>query len=99
MNRLPPHWNCQTHGRFNAMRVVGCPECVIALRQALALRQSYDPLWRSAIECLREIADMGKVGSETAKNWLITHNLARVDGGYVPGRGFEENPFLSRALP
>ena len=44
----------------------------------------------SAIECLRDIASMGhKAGSETARNWLLSHGYALEDGGYVPGRGFE----------
>lgn len=45
----------------------------------------------SAIECLRDIAAMGKkAGSETARNWLIANGHAREEGGYVPGKGFEE---------
>lgn len=52
-----------------------------------------EPTLESAVQCLREIADMGrKAGSETAKNWLIVHGLAREPGGYVPGKGFEETP-------
>jgi len=44
-----------------------------------------------AVQCLREIADMGrKAGSETAKNWLLSHGYARTAGGYVPGKGFED---------
>ena len=31
----PPHWTCKTHGDFNAMQEVGCPECTRLLRQAL----------------------------------------------------------------
>lgn len=33
--RRPPHWTCKTHGDFNAMRAVGCPECTRLLRHAL----------------------------------------------------------------
>jgi hypothetical protein len=35
ITRRPPHWTCKTHGDFNAMREVGCPECTRLLRQAL----------------------------------------------------------------
>lgn len=44
----------------------------------------------SAVDCLRDIAAMSrKVGSETARNWLIAHGYALEDGGYIPGMGFE----------
>lgn len=46
-------------------------------------------LLASAVQCLREIADMGrKAGSETAKNWLYQHGYPREPDGYVPGKGF-----------
>lgn len=38
--RLPPHWTCKTHGDFDAMREVGCPECTRLMRQALL--RAYD---------------------------------------------------------
>lgn len=45
----------------------------------------------SAVNCLRDIADMSKkVGSETAANWLQSHGYARTKGGYIPGKGFNE---------
>jgi hypothetical protein len=70
------------------------------LKSQLRFRQDWDPVWQSAIECLREIADMGKkAGSETAKNWLIKHQLARVEGGYVPGKGFVDNSTAILATP
>lgn len=31
----PPHWHCRTHGNFDAMVAVGCPECMRLARQAL----------------------------------------------------------------
>lgn len=46
---------------------------------------------QSAVDCLREIADMGKkAGSETATNWLQQHGIPREEGGYVPGKGFSD---------
>jgi len=43
----------------------------------------------SAVECLRDIAAMGrKAGSESAKNWLYQHGYPLEGGGYVPGRGY-----------
>lgn len=46
-------------------------------------------LLESAVECLRDIAAMGrKAGSETAKNWLYQHGYPLEEGGYVPGRGY-----------
>ena len=44
----------------------------------------------SAIQCLREIAAMGKkAGSETAQHWLLQHGYPIEEGGYVPGaQGF-----------
>lgn len=45
----------------------------------------------SAVEALRCIAAMGKkAGSETAKNWLLSHGFALEEGGYIPGKGFEK---------
>ena len=45
----------------------------------------------SAIDCLRDIAAMGrKAGSETAKNWLQAHHYPLEEDGYVPGVGFAE---------
>lgn len=42
----------------------------------------------SAVDCLRDIAAMSrKVGSETARNWLIAHGYALEDGGYIPRNG------------
>lgn len=47
----------------------------------------------SAIQCLREIAAMGKkAGSEAAQHWLLQHGYPLEDGGYVPGRGFLGEP-------
>jgi hypothetical protein len=44
-----------------------------------------------AVTVLRDIAAMGKSpGSETAKNWLYNHGYALREGGYIPGKGFEE---------
>lgn len=44
----------------------------------------------SAVEALRDIAAMGKkAGSESAKNWLLSHGYALEEGRYVPGKGFE----------
>jgi len=49
----------------------------------------HDAVLRSAIDCLRDIAAMGKkAGSETARNWLIRYGYPMEDGGYVPGKGF-----------
>jgi hypothetical protein len=31
----PPHWTCRTHSDFDAMRAVGCPECMRLARGAL----------------------------------------------------------------
>jgi hypothetical protein len=31
----PPHWHCDTHGDFDAMRAVGCPECMREARMLL----------------------------------------------------------------
>lgn len=43
----------------------------------------------SAINCLREIASLGrKAGSELAIQWLAQHGYPLEAGGYVPGRGF-----------
>jgi hypothetical protein len=43
----------------------------------------------SAIQCLREIAAMGKkAGSETAQHWLLQYGYPLEEGGYIPGRGF-----------
>lgn len=31
----PAHWSCRTHGNFDAMVAVGCPECMRLAREAL----------------------------------------------------------------
>jgi hypothetical protein len=51
--------------------------------------------WRldSAINCLREIANLSKkMGSEMAASWLAQHGYPRDPGGYVPGKGFADEP-------
>lgn len=73
---------------------VGAPKhefpCVSADLYALA-QSSLD----SAIERLREIAALKgsskrqRVNSELAISWLLAHGYALEEGGYVPGKGFE----------
>lgn len=47
----------------------------------------------SAVDTLRCIAAMGKkAGSEAAKNWLLTHGFPLEEGGYLPGKGFADEP-------
>jgi hypothetical protein len=59
---LMVHWNCRTHGPFDARREVGCPACVALLRTKYA----------SAVFTLKDIAAMGrKAGSESARHRLI----------------------------
>lgn len=41
----PAHWNCDTHGTFDAMVAVGCPTCVAELRaDVVRLEQRRDEL-------------------------------------------------------
>lgn len=47
----PPHWTCSTHGDFDAMRAVGCPECMREARQALI--QIQRELWGSNWEAAK----------------------------------------------
>ena len=53
-------------------------------------------LFQSTLERLREIANLAgttkrkQAGCEMAASWLYAHGYALLEGGYLPGVGFED---------